>query len=184
MKDVREEAAHAFHHGATEGDNPYDKLTQPEEMPYGMTPFGKSGANTRGGTGTGSAMPSVEQKKKTPMKTYTGTRQGSAADVMVNGQPLDPRLDLWNHSPSGFEWGYGGSGPAQLALALLADHLDNDDDAVRLHQDFKRAVVANLPYSGWKLTGKQIREAVETLRRSETAQLRAAPQSVTIERRI
>lgn len=25
---------------------------------------------------------------------------------------LDPRLDLWNKSPTGFEWGYGGSGPS------------------------------------------------------------------------
>ena len=38
-------------------------------------------------------------------------------------KPLDSRRDLWNHSPTGFEWGYCGSGPAQLALALLADHL-------------------------------------------------------------
>src|SRR5215469_11969326 len=33
------------------------------------------------------------------------------------------RLELVNHSPSGFDWGPGGSGPAQLALALLADCL-------------------------------------------------------------
>jgi hypothetical protein len=57
------------------------------------------------------------------MKTYEGRREGYAALVTVNERPLTPRLDLWNHSPTGFEWGYGGSGPAQLALALLADHL-------------------------------------------------------------
>ena len=33
--------------------------------------------------------------------------------------PLDPRYDLRNHSPTGFAWGYGGSGPSQLALAIL-----------------------------------------------------------------
>jgi len=37
---------------------------------------------------------------------------------------------LWNHSPDGFEWGYGGSGPAQLALAI--------------YQDFKLALIAAL----------------------------------------
>lgn len=26
-----------------------------------------------------------------------------------------------NHSPDGYNWGYGGSGPSQLALALLLD---------------------------------------------------------------
>lgn len=45
------------------------------------------------------------------MKTYCGIREGYAADITVNGRRLKPRLDLWNHSPSGFEWGYGGSGP-------------------------------------------------------------------------
>ena len=56
------------------------------------------------------------------MKQYAGRRQGYAVIVTVDGRPLNPRLDLWNHSPTGFEWGYGGSGPAQLALAILADH--------------------------------------------------------------
>ena len=28
------------------------------------------------------------------------------------------------HSPTGFEWGYLGSGPADLALSLLADHFE------------------------------------------------------------
>jgi hypothetical protein len=31
------------------------------------------------------------------------------------------------NSPTGFGWGYGGSGPAQLALALLADSLGDND---------------------------------------------------------
>ena len=97
------------------------------------------------------------------MKRYEGRREGYAADVTVNGLPLNPRLDLWNHSPTGFEWGYGGSGPAQLALAILADHLGDDDVAVSLHQDFKRAIVAQLPYRGWTLTSRQIQEAIETL---------------------
>lgn len=56
---------------------------------------------------------------------------------------LNPRLDLFNHS-IGFEIGYGGSGPAQTALAILADHLGDDDRAVRLHQSFKWAVIAKL----------------------------------------
>jgi len=31
---------------------------------------------------------------------------------------LEASLKVVNHSPTGFAWGYGGSGPAQLALAL------------------------------------------------------------------
>ncbi len=95
------------------------------------------------------------------MKTYEGRREGSVTEVIVDGSPLNPRLDLWNHSPTGFEWGYGGSGPAQLALALLADHLGDDEMAVKLHQQFKFAIVSGLPYQGWQLTSEQITEILE-----------------------
>ena len=66
------------------------------------------------------------------MKRYEGRREGYAVIVTVNGRRLNPRLDLWNHSPTGFEWGYCGSGPAQLALAILADHCGNDKQGVQL----------------------------------------------------
>ena len=98
------------------------------------------------------------------MKTYQGIRQGHAVDVTVNGCSLDPRFDLWNHSPTGFEWGYGGSGPAQLALALLADHLGDADEAVVLHQYFKRAVVEKLPLRHWTLTSRQIEQTLKSIR--------------------
>jgi hypothetical protein len=105
------------------------------------------------------------------VKTYRGTREGYVTKVTVNGRPLNPRLDLWNHSPTVFEWGYGGSGPAQLALALLADHLANDDVAITLYQDFKRAVVALLPHRGWTLTSQQIQHTVEVLQSNSSASL-------------
>lgn len=57
------------------------------------------------------------------MTTYMGTRSDEGVEVTADGKPLDPRNDLANHSPDGFEYGYGGSGPAQLALAILAHHM-------------------------------------------------------------
>lgn len=64
------------------------------------------------------------------MKTYIGERLEHGCEVYVledgKRRPLSLRLDLRNHSPEGFEWGYGGSGPAQLALAILADCLGPD----------------------------------------------------------
>lgn len=63
----------------------------------------------------------------------------------AGGRPLRLRLDLFNHSPTGFAWGYGGSGPAQLALAILADALDDDARALRLHMMFKWRVISRLP---------------------------------------
>lgn len=56
---------------------------------------------------------------------------------------LELRLDLAPHSPSGFAWGYGGSGSAQLALALLADCC-GDKTALKYYQRFKWDVVAKL----------------------------------------
>jgi len=55
-----------------------------------------------------------------------------------------PSQRLVNHSPDGFQWGYSGSGPAQLALALLLDATHNPAISVRLHQAFKSEFVA-----GW-----------------------------------
>lgn len=98
------------------------------------------------------------------MKTYEGRRQGYAVVVTVNGRPLNPRLDLWNHSPTGFEWGYCGSGPAQLALAIVADHLADDRQALDVYQRFKWAVIAELPRSrSWTLTSRDIDRAIEAI---------------------
>jgi hypothetical protein len=74
------------------------------------------------------------------------------------------RLDLFNHSPTGFSWGYGGSGPAQLAVALLADALGDDDRAIRLHQSFKFKVVACWPEGErWWITAEQIAAVVKVI---------------------
>jgi hypothetical protein len=97
------------------------------------------------------------------MIQYEGHRTKAGPVVTVNGEPLDPRHDLHNHSPDGFEWGYPGSGPAQLALAILADHLRDDEQAMNLHQRFKWAVVAELPERKWTLTSKQIETALQSL---------------------
>ncbi len=98
------------------------------------------------------------------MKTYAGKRQGYAVSVTVDGRRLNPRFDLWNHSPSGFEWGYGGSGPAQLALAILADHCHDDERALNFYQRFKWAVIVELPHRSWTLTTEGIERILDSLR--------------------
>lgn len=67
-------------------------------------------------------------------------------------------LHVRSHSPDGFEWGYGGSGPAQLALAILVDLLQDDKEAERHHQKFKWAFIAKLKQDeDWDITEKEIR---------------------------
>ncbi len=99
------------------------------------------------------------------MKIYIGTRGPDGCSVSVQDgaeiRMLDSRLDLRNHSPTGFEWGYTGSGPAQLALAILADCLGNDRDALRLYQTFKFSVIAALPRhedAPWRMTAADVRK--------------------------
>jgi hypothetical protein len=79
-------------------------------------------------------------------------------------RPLRKRLDLFNHSPTGFECGYGGSGPAQLALAILAECLGDDERAVRLHQRYKFRVVGALPRDQhWQLSEADVRSTADDL---------------------
>lgn len=108
------------------------------------------------------------------MKTYHGYRRMHKSPFdsepmtavcvvhVVEGEtrrPLAPRQDIRNHSPTGFEWGYGGSGPAQLALALVADCCGEEFAEPRIYQRVKR-IVARLPHDGWVLTEQQVRSAV------------------------
>ena len=97
------------------------------------------------------------------MKTYEGRRKGGAAIVTPDGHPLSLRLDLYNHSLTGFEWGFCGSGPPQLALALLADHLCDDREALEFYHRFKWAVVVGLPRR-WTLTSYDIDAVLRSLR--------------------
>lgn len=93
---------------------------------------------------------------------YEGMRLPGGTLVRVNGQELSPRYDLRQHSPTGFEWGYGGSGPAQLALAILA-HEYGEKFAEIWYQDFKWDVIARLSGRAWNLTSEQIDAAMQQI---------------------
>lgn len=62
------------------------------------------------------------------------------------------------HSPDGHAWGYGGSGPAQLALDLLWDVTGTEPDRF-VYQMFMRQVVARLDRDkDWQMTAAKITE--------------------------
>ena len=89
---------------------------------------------------------------------YRNTSLGAQVD-RSDEKKLDPRWDLRNHSPDGFEWGYGGSGPSQLALAIIADTLrdrmpnkaEADRMTMTVYQDFKWHIIQGLSYNTWQL---------------------------------
>ena len=106
--------------------------------------------------------PETEEKE---MATYQGLRHsdGAGAQLVLKDDNIlspSPSQKMWNHSPDGFNWGYQGSGPAQLALALLLDATANPSLSVRLHQDFKREKVASWQ-DDWKINSEEILAWVE-----------------------
>ena len=65
-------------------------------------------------------------------------------------------LDVSNHSPSGFEWGYYGSGPSQLALAILCAVTDAST-AELLHGRFKDEFIGGIARDYWEMPGNFVR---------------------------
>lgn len=90
-------------------------------------------------------------------KLYRGRRTSKGTEVTVDGIDLDPRTDLRALSNVGFEWGYNGAGPMQLALAILADHhVENERIALR---DFKRyceLVISEIDGEEWTIDEAEI----------------------------
>ena len=82
--------------------------------------------------------------------TLKGVKGEVGGDVWLDGQWLDPRPSqkVRNHSPDGFSWGCGGSGPSQLALAIVLKLTGKSDG----YQDFKWKVIAVLPQSDFETT--------------------------------
>ena len=104
--------------------------------------------------------------RRKPTVRYQGKRVNGKCTVVAHEaherRSIRKRTDLHNHS-RGFEWGYCGSGPAQLSLALLADALEGDELALEYHQQFKTDVVAHFEPAAWTITSDEI---VEWLRRN------------------
>lgn len=97
------------------------------------------------------------------MKIYKGKlRDGGAGGQkimvgrMVRTQDEDyPLRHIESHSPDGFNWGYGGSGPSDTALSILTDCL-GERKARILYPQFKWDFVA-----GW---GKEFSISERTIK--------------------
>ena len=61
-----------------------------------------------------------------------------------------------------FEWGYSGSGPADLALNILYCFLDFNS-AWKLHQEFKREFISSMPKAGGTITNENIKAWLKIL---------------------
>lgn len=81
------------------------------------------------------------------MKGFITAKRERPIKVYIEEKFLDPKESqaIENHSPDGFNWGYGGSGPAQLALGLMLKFTDEKEMALQIYQAFKWDVIANQP---------------------------------------
>ena len=93
-------------------------------------------------------------------------RPGDIQVTFGDGQEL---VHVQHHSTDSFEWGYGGSGPADLALSILELAIASEprtvklwhsycsETAWRLHQQFKREWVAGW-CNEWHITIGAVRQ--------------------------
>jgi hypothetical protein len=69
-----------------------------------------------------------------------------------------------NHSPTGFEWGYNGSGPAQLAYAILRTYFLGQKYtpaaskrlAQKYYQNFKNLFISSFKGDEWEISSEDI----------------------------
>ncbi|MDP9484728.1 MAG: hypothetical protein M3Q49_02860 [Actinomycetota bacterium] len=96
----------------------------------------------------------------------------NTADELMQKVQTNVPWSVIRHSPSGFEWGYGGSGPADFALNILnrfeTPGTDGEEPeacfdgvasrtAMVLHQEFKEDFLAGMPEEGGTIPGSEIR---------------------------
>jgi hypothetical protein len=108
----------------------------------------------------GGTLKKVKKEMNQEEVIYTGRKERTSEGGMLvlrNGFPFSPGPSqrLINHSPDGFNWSYWGSGPAQLALALLLDITHNPSLAIAKHQQYKFEVIGKLQ-DGWEITSTEI----------------------------
>ena len=107
-------------------------------------------AGPRAGSGSTSSKP----WGRGTLPAGEGPRRETQGEVLitVDGAPLDcgHSLAVRNHSPTGPAGGYGGSGPTQLALAILLVVTD-EATAERFYQPFPWSVIAPIEADRWAL---------------------------------
>lgn len=101
----------------------------------------------------------IRELRKTDSTTYQPYQAGD--DIRVSRTPQGPKQTnvprvYYLHSSSGFEWGFKGSGPSDLALNVLLLFTDVRT-AHKLHQEFKNEFIATLPEAGGTINEAVIR---------------------------
>lgn len=98
------------------------------------------------------------------MKVYKGYRDNNGTahvdvlDLIETGVITSSLNHVVRHSPTGFEWGYHGSGPSELARCILLDMGYPEQKVDMVYQEFKRWRIAEYDQQqGWELHADSIK---------------------------
>jgi hypothetical protein len=99
--------------------------------------------------------------------TYLGKRNNSSMPqkiiikiMYIDGTiEIEELLHINKHSLDGFEWGYSGSGPSDLALSILTDFCKRyelmNNIPEKFYQEFKLEIVSHLD-DKFELSGHEV----------------------------
>lgn len=104
----------------------------------------------------------MRDRQRDAGKIYRGERTIDGIAVTVDGRPLDDARGVQAFSRNGFEWGYEGPEPTQLALAILVDHWGDPPRALAGCRAFMRDVTANFG-NEWEMTRGDVEAALAAL---------------------
>lgn len=105
------------------------------------------------------------------MTAIIGYRQGQAGgaclvtvrtdagdEVILPLAPINPKLEF-RHSPDGFQWSYSGSGPTELARAILVRFYPDDDRVrhPRCYRAFRDAFLSGLKADEFEMPEGNVR---------------------------
>ena len=76
--------------------------------------------------------------------------------VYFDGIELNPRYDIFNLTRDGFDWGYNGTAPMQLSVAMLAQ-TTSIKNAKRYKSQFMLEKLVKLPKNRWSITVAEIK---------------------------
>lgn len=105
-----------------------------------------------------------------------GIRKNNECVVVIKNDniasPLDTHSDLINHSPDGFNWGYGGSGPTQLAFAIMYEYgkskfskeIDAYKFAIAHYIKFRDDYIASVQESSFEVSFDQMERWLDSVK--------------------
>lgn len=102
----------------------------------------------------------MNAKIKSNIEKIKGWNEDVICKRTVNGLETNVPRRFTYHSPDGFEWGYGGSGPADFAWNILSIFMGKKESEI-YHQDFKWDFITPMPFEGGVIKRKDILNWIE-----------------------